>query len=274
VRANYFSTMEIPLLRGRGFNEQEDAGAPSVAIISETFARKYFPDQDPIGKRIGFDEKTEGKIEIIGIARDTKYNSQREDIGPLIYLPWQQKLKSLGQMYFTLRIEADTAATVAAVRNAVREVDANVPVTDFKTQEAQASETLAREQVFARLFTFFGVLVLLLSAIGLYGVMAYSVAQRTGEIGIRMALGAQTRDVLRLILWQGMKLVVVGLVLGAVAAFAAKKVIASQLYGVGAADPTTFIIVGSLLLTTALLACWFPARRATKVDPMVALRNE
>jgi putative ABC transport system permease protein len=274
VRANYLSTMEIPLLRGRGFNGQDDAGAPRVAIVSETFARKFFPDQDPIGKRFGFDEKTEGKIEIIGIARDTKYNSQREDIEPQFYLPWQQQLKSLDQMFFALRIEADTAATVTAVRNAVHEVDSNVPVTDFKTQEAQASETVAREQVFARLFTFFGVLVLLLSAIGLYGVMAYSVAQRTGEIGIRMALGAQTRDVLRLVLWQGMKLVVVGLIFGAIAAFASKKVIASQLYGVGAADPTTFIIVGSLLLITALLACWFPARRATKVDPMVALRNE
>ncbi|HEV2915027.1 MAG TPA: ABC transporter permease [Pyrinomonadaceae bacterium] len=274
VRENYFTTMEIPLLRGRYFSAQDDKRAPQVAIISETLARKYFPNDDPIGKRVGFGEKTVGKIEIVGIARDIKYASQREEDEPLIYLPWQQNSDELGQGFFAIRTTGDPTALVAAVRQSVREVDNSLPVTDVKTQAGLAGETLRPDRLFASLLSFFGLLALLLAAIGLYGVLAYSVTQRTREIGIRLALGAQRGDVLRLVIWHGLKLVLMGLFIGALAAFALTRVIASQLYGVRATDPVTFVMVGALLMIIALLACWVPARRATKVDPLIALRAE
>ena len=276
VRENYLDTMEIPLLRGRGFTSHDNASAPKVAIVSETLARKYFPDDDPIGKRVGFDfdAKSGGQIEIVGIARDIKYTSQREEDTPLIYQPWLQQTDALGEMYFALRADGDPLSLAHAVREAVRQVDNSLPIMDLNTQVAQAHETLTQERLFANLLGFFGALALLLAAIGLYGVMAYSVAQRTHEIGIRMALGAQTAAVLRLVIWQGMKLVLIGVVVGTVAAVALKQIIASQLYGVQATDPLTFVLVGVLLMVIALFACWVPARRATKVDPMVALRYE
>jgi putative ABC transport system permease protein len=274
VRENYLTTMEIPLLRGRPFTAQDNQSAPKVAVISETLARKYFAGEDPIGKRVGFGEKTVGKIEIVGIARDIKYASQREEDEPLIYMPWQQNSEELGQGYFAIRTTGDPTALIAAIRQAVREVDNNLPVTEFKTQAALASETIRSDRTFASLLSFFGLLALLLAAIGLYGVLAYSVTQRTREIGIRLALGAQQSDVLRLVIWQGLKLVLIGLAVGALAAFALTRIIASQLYGVRATDPITFLIVGTLLMIIALLACWLPARRATKVDPLIALRTE
>jgi putative ABC transport system permease protein len=193
---------------------------------------------------------------------------------PLIYMPWRQEVKEINMMFFSIRAAGDPLALTNAVRETVREVDDNLPVTDVKTQVMQARESLTQERLFAGLLSFFGVLAVLLAAIGLYGVMAYSVAQRTQEIGIRMALGAQTGNVLRLVIWQGMKLVLVGLFVGALGAYALKQVIESQLYGVQANDPTTFVVVGALLTIIALLACYIPARRATKVDPMVALRYE
>jgi predicted permease len=274
VRENYFATMEIPLLRGRGFTAHDDKNAPRVAIISETLARKFFPDDDPIGKRVGYDNKTAGQIEIIGIARDIKYNTQRDEGTPLIYLHWLQEPEDINWMFFSLKAAGDPLSLTSAMRQAVREVDNHLPIIDINTQAAQASEALSEERLFASLLSFFGVLALVLATVGLYGVMAYSVAQRTHEIGIRMALGAQTGNVLRLVIWQGMKLVLIGLAAGALAAFALKQIIASQLYGVQATDPLTFTLVGVLLVIIALLACWIPARRATKVDPMVALRYE
>ncbi|HEY6187184.1 MAG TPA: ABC transporter permease [Pyrinomonadaceae bacterium] len=274
VRENYFTTMEIPLLRGRHFSAHDDGRAPKVAVVSETLARKYFGGEDPIGKRVGFNEKTAGQIEIVGIARDIKYASQREEDEPLIYMPWRQNGEELGEAYFAIRTTGDPTALVAAVRQSVRELDNNLPIRDVKTQAAQANEILKPDRLFASLLSFFGMLALLLAAIGLYGVLAYSVTQRTREIGIRLALGAQSRDVLRLVIWQGLKLVLIGLGVGALAAFALTRVIASQLYGVRPTDPLTFVIVGALLLMIALLACWLPARRATKVDPLIALRNE
>ncbi len=274
VRENYFKTMEIPLLRGRGFTEQDNEHAARVAVVNETLARKFFPDEDPIGKRVGKDEETVGKIEIVGVVRDSKYNEQRQEMQPLFYTPWRQDSKEIGDMFFSIRTAGDPIALTTAVRDSVREVDDNLPITRVKTQVAQSNEALLQERLFASLLSFFGGLAVMLAAIGLYGVMAYSVAQRTQEIGIRMALGAQTTNVLRLVIWQGMKLVVAGLVIGAGGAYALKQVIESQLYGVKANDPVTLVVVGVLLLLIALVACYIPARRATKVDPMVALRYE
>jgi ABC-type antimicrobial peptide transport system permease subunit len=215
-----------------------------------------------------------GQIEIVGIARDTKYNSQREEIEPLLYTPWLQEMGGIGRMHFGMRTPGDPTALGDAVRQAVREVDPNLPVTDMMTQEARSNETLASERVLAELLSFFGLLALVLAAIGLYGVMAYSVAQRTNEIGIRMALGARAGDVVRLVVWQGLRFVVAGLAVGALATLALKRFVESQLYGVEPADPLTFAVVGASLMAVALLACWAPARRAAKVDPVIALRNE
>lgn len=274
IRENYFTTMQIPLLRGRGFSTQDDQRAPKVAVINQSLADKFFPNENAIGKLVGFNEQTLGKIEIVGIVGDTKYNSQREEISPMIYTPWLQAEEGIGEMSFAIRSAGDPLALIASIRQAVREVDGNLPLVDLKTQAAQSSETLREERIYANLLSFLGGLALLLAAIGLYGLMAYSVAQRTNEIGIRMALGAQSHDVLRLVIWQGMKLVLVGVLVGGVSAFALKKLIASQLYGVTATDPLTYAAVGTLLLLIAALACWIPARRATKVDPMIALRYE
>jgi len=283
VRENYFATMEIPLLRGRGFTEKDNKQAPKVAVISETLARKFFPDEDPIGKLVGFDADTVGKIEIVGIVGDVKYNSQRDDNQPMLYMHWLQDVETIGWMSFALRSTGDPTALVGSARQAVREVDSNLPLLSVKTQIEQADESLMQERVFAGLLTFFGALALALAAIGLYGVMAYSVAQRTSEIGIRMALGAQTRDVLRMVIWQGMNLVLAGLMIGGLGAYALKKVIESQelaqpfqnqLYQVQATDHLTIISVALLLVIIAMLACWIPARRATRVDPISTLRNE
>jgi putative ABC transport system permease protein len=274
VRENYFTTLEIPLLRGRIFDQRDNGQSQKVAVVSQEFARRYFPDDDPIGKRIRIDDNSPVEIELIGVVGDTKYNSQREEIEPLLYRSWLQESKSIGQMNFMVRAAGEPTALASAARQAVREVDSNLPVIDVTTQEAQSSRSLTDERLFASLLSFFGGLALLLAAIGLYGVMAYSVAQRTGEIGIRMALGARPGDVLRLVIRQGMWLVITGLVVGAAGALALTRVIASQLYGVQATDPMTFVMVGALLLGIALLACWIPARRAARVDPMVALRYE
>ena len=274
VRENYLSTMEIPLLRGRDFSPLDDASAPRVAIISEELARRYFPGQDPIGKLVGFDRDTAGKIEIIGIARDTKYNSQREEIGPLTYTPWLQETGSIGRMSFALRAAGDPASMANAVRVAVGEVDGNLPVTDIETQAARSGETLTQERMMAKLLSFFGLLALMLAALGLYGVMAHLVAQRTREIGIRMALGARAYNVSRLVIWQGFKLVLAGLALGGLGVLAAKQIVVSQLYGVKATDPVTGLAAAGFLAATALFACWIPARRAARVDPMTALPNE
>ncbi|HJU61008.1 MAG TPA: FtsX-like permease family protein, partial [Candidatus Binatia bacterium] len=228
------------------------------------------------------------EVEIIGVVADTKYMSQREELKPLLYTPWQQEGDKLGEMYFALRTAGEPTALAATVRQAVRELDSNLPVTEVSTQTARAQATLGQERLSARLLSFFGGLALLLAAIGLSGVLAYSVAQRTNEIGIRMALGAQPTNVLRLVIWQGMKLVWLGLVVGTLAAYVLKRLVASQyfgkqswqrqmaeqLYGVNAADPWTFSLIATLLTLAALAACYVPARRATKVDPMIVLRSE
>jgi predicted permease len=274
VRDNYFSTMEIPLLRGRGFNEHDDQHSPRVAIVSETLARKYFPNQDPIGQRFGLDEKSAGKIEIVGVARDIKYNSQREGDEPLMYTPWLQDMESVGEMYFALRVSGDPTSLVTAVRQAVQEADQNLPLTKVTTQAVQTSDTLTSERTFAKLVTFFGALALLLAAIGLYGVMAYSVTQRTHEIGIRMALGARAIDVLRLVVRNGAVLALIGIAIGLGGAFALTRLMKTLLFGVTTTDAATFAVVSLLILLVAVLACYLPARRATKVDPLVALRYE
>jgi predicted permease len=274
VRANFFETMEIPIQFGRVLSPQDGANAPRVVVINQTLARRFFPDENPVGKRLSFGPNQSDEAEIVGVAQGTKYTSLREVIPPTIYASWLQELPGLGEMNFEVRAASDPTESIAAIREAVREVDANLPLFDVKTQVEQASQSLAQERLFAALLSFFGALALALAALGLYGVLAHSVAQRTKEIGVRMALGAEARHVLRLVIGQGMSLVCVGVVAGLILAYWLTKWLSGWLYGVGGADPLTYGSIALLLAVVALLSCWIPARRATKVDPMIALRCE
>jgi predicted permease len=280
VRENFLEAMGIPLLAGRTLSAQDDARAPKVAVVNQAFADKFFPGENPLGKRFAFDPKKPDEVEIVGLAKDAKYSSQREDTPPTIYVSWWQEPRSMLGATFEVRTAGDPTAAVAAVRKAVSEVDANLPLDEVKTQVEQADETLRMERLFARLMTLFGLLAQQLAAIGLYGVLAYAVAQRTQEIGIRMALGASRGQVLKMILRQGMALALVGVALGLAGAYVLTKYLESKLnltdmlYGVKVNDPLTYGAVAALLTLVALVACYVPARRATKVDPMVALRYE
>jgi predicted permease len=287
VRENYFSTMEIPLLRGREFTAQDDTHAPAVAIVSQAFQQQFFPNEDILGKRVTFNYKKLA-VEIVGVVADTKYQSQREEIEPLLYTPWRQEAEDIGVMHFALRTINDPAALTAQVREVVRDLDNNLPVTEIGAQTARSEKTLAQERLYARLFSFFGALALALAGIGLFGVLAYSVSQRTKEIGVRMAFGAQVWNVIAMVVWQGMKLVFVGLSISALTGYVVVRLLNSkyfgpdtwqqrmkqQLYGVTISDPLTLVFIALLLTIVALVACWLPARRAAKVDPLVALRYE
>ena len=277
VRENFFSTMEIPLLMGRGLTEQDDARAPRVAIVNQAFVKAHFPNENPIGKRFGFEPTKPDEIEIVGVARDAKYTSQRDRIQPTVYQSWRQVLRRMTFATFEVRTVGDPAATIAGIRQAMREVDSNLPLSNIRTQVQQADETLSMERMFAKLLTLFGLIAQQLAAIGLYGVMAYVVSQRTHEIGIRMALGADRRKVLMMVVRQGMVLTLVGIAIGLVAAYVLTKYLeslTSMLFGVEPRDPWTFAFIGILLAVVALIACLVPARRATKVDPLRALRYE
>ncbi|OLE60404.1 MAG: hypothetical protein AUI36_12390 [Cyanobacteria bacterium 13_1_40CM_2_61_4] len=277
VRENFFEAMEIRLLLGRTFTTQDDARAPRVALVNQTFARTYFPNENPIGKRFGFDSTKISEVEIIGVARDAKYARQRDETPATAYLTWQQELRSVGSLIFEVRTEGEPTSFITAIRQTVQDVDSNLPLKDVKTQIKQADETLAMERLFAKLLSLFGLLAQQLASIGLYGVMAYTVSQRTHEIGIRMALGANRSAVLRMILKQGMTLTLIGVVLGLSGAYVLTKYLESlttMLFGVQPTDPLTYGVTAALLTIVALLACFIPARRAMKVEPMVALRYQ
>jgi putative ABC transport system permease protein len=278
VSPEFFTALRINLLKGRVFTEYDRIGAPRVAVINQSGASRLFPGEEPLGKRIRPHVepvyKTEEKfVEIIGVVSDVKYDRIEEAVEPDIYLSSLQPTSSPAQTLI-VRSSADPAGIITAIQREVFALDKNVPLTKIKTMTERAAEVTSRTRFIAVLLGLFAGLALLLSAIGIYGVMAYSVSARMREMGIRIALGAQTQDVLRLIMRDGFVLIAAGLAVGLTAAWVATRALGSQLYQVGAADPITFIAVASLLACVACFACYLPARRGTRVDPMIALREE
>jgi len=272
VGLKYFQTMGIGLLRGRDFTAQDRDGAPGVVVINETFAKRYFPGQDPLGKRISLRGARGPWLEVVGITRDSKYRTLGEAPAPFVHLPLLQNHET--GMTLHVRTGVDPAALIPAVRREIQALEKNLPATEIRPLTELISRSLFPARVGAALLGVFGLLALLLASVGLYGVMSYSVSRRTREIGIRMALGAERRDVLRLVLTEAMTLVAVGVGVGLTLAAAVTRLLAGFLYGVSATDPTTFAGITLLLAGVALFASLIPARRAMRVDPMVALRYE
>lgn len=271
VSSDYFRSLGISLIAGREFNEQDSGGSPKVAVINEKMAHHFFGVANPIGRRIGTDEAADTVI--VGVVKDAQYLSLREPPMRHFYLPITQE-PQLRDLTMHIKTAGEPGAIVDLVRGQVKELDPNLPLYDVKTLARQIDESLTQERLVTWLCTAFGLLATLLAALGLYGVLAFSVAQRTREIGIRLALGAQARDVFKLIIGQGMILVTIGVAIGVAASLALTRFIASLLFGVTPTHTTTFVAVSVGLTLVALLACYLPARRATKVDPLVALRYE
>jgi predicted permease len=271
VGVDYFKTIGIPFLRGRDFNADDTSSSPGVIIVNETLARRMAPDGNAVGKRLRMDSHG-NYLEVVGVVRDVKYRQLAEKAVFFGYRPLSQAYRSA--MTLHLSTVADPLTAIDQVKSEVKVLDPDLPLTNVETMQEHMRLPSAPAKLLALLSSAFGVLALVLAAIGLYGVMAYTVGNRTHEIGIRMALGAQTSGVRRLVIGQGMRLALTGIALGLIAAFALTRVLENVLYGVGATDPLTFITVAGLLLAVALLACFIPARRATKIDPLVALRYE
>ena len=267
----YFDVMGIPL-RGRDFRDDENKKENRVAIVNETFAQQIFPGQDAIGKRFNWHGPNDPFFEIIGVVPAGKYNSLGEDPKPALYTPLYRDYS--GGVTLVARTHGDPHAVLNAMRAEVQKLDPSISVYGTKTLTEHMGTSLFPARMAAIALGSFGVLALILAAVGIYGVMSHVVAGRTREIGLRMALGAQWSHVQRLILRQGMMLAVIGSVIGLVIAFGGARLMKSLLYGVSASDPITFLVVGLLLLGIALLACWIPARRASRVEPMIALRAE
>jgi putative ABC transport system permease protein len=269
--SDYFKTLRIPLLKGRAFTDQDTADKPLVAIVNETFARTFFSGEEVIGKRLRDPDGT-NPTEIVGVVSDVKHWGLDDEPEPYLYMAHAQSPDP--GMTIAVRSAIDPSAMAATVRRDVQTFDRDLPVFDIKSLEQRVEESGSQKRLTVYLLTVFAAVALLLAAVGIYGVLAYSVAQRTHEIGIRMALGAQTRDVVRLVLRQGMVLALVGVVAGVLASLALTKLIKAMLFHVSPTDPATFALVSVALASVALVACLVPARRATKVDPMIALRYE
>jgi predicted permease len=272
VSPGFFGVMEIPILAGRGFTDRDHGEAPKVAVINEAAARKYFQGENPIGKRFGSRPETSAELEIVGVLRDAKYNSLRDEAPPTKYVPYMQQ-PTVGAT-FEVRTMGDPLAAMGAIREAVRKVDPNLPLMDVSTQTEQIERRFAQEKTFARACALFGVLALAIAAVGLFGVMSYSVARRTNEIGVRMALGARRQDVLRLVMRESMVLVAAGVVIGVTLAMAASRLVATLLFGLEPTDTLTMAGAVVMMVTVSALAGYLPARRAARVDPIVALRYE
>jgi predicted permease len=278
VGPQFLETMRMPLVFGRDLGPRDDESAPKVAIVNQTLARRYYGSENVVGRRFGWGRGASPDVEIVGVVRDARYESLRRQIEPTVYVPMRQEGDALGSLTFVVRGGADPRPLIPAIRAAVEALDRSVPLYNVKTQEQQIDELLLQERLFAKLTTFFGVLALLLACVGLYGILAYAVAKRTGEIGIRVALGAERKHIVSMILRETLVLIGVGSVFGMPAAWAVgratESVISGLLFGLHAGDAATIIGAAAVMALAAALAGFLPARRASSVDPMVALRYE
>ena len=290
VGPNFFSTMKIPLMEGRDFLASEFAAvsaesaaqaaippasttpAPMPVIVNESFVRRYLGKTNPLGQHFDDSDSDTGKDPgyfVVGVVRDARYNSLRREVNPTTYVP-----SAGGGVSFELRTAMNPTSVIPAVREIVNQIDNNLPLFNIITESQSIDQLLFQERLIARLSSLFGLLALVLACVGLYGLLSYEVTRRTREIGIRMALGAQQRNVLGIVVGQGIGLASVGVLAGAGAAYGATRYLGSVLYDVHPGDPITLIAVSLILMVVAMAACYVPARRATRVDPMVALRNE
>jgi putative ABC transport system permease protein len=279
IGEDYFRALQIPLLHGRAFDERDTTGAPAVAIVSESLARKYWPGESPVGKRLKPEFKGSAWCTVVGVVGDVRHWSADVDTEPTAYYPFTQIPDSIRQLLesnMAIAVRSALAETelLPSIRAAVSEVNKNVPVYDAKTMDSMVAEAGSLRRFDLSLLGTFAVLALALAAIGVYAVMAYSVSQRTKEIGIHIALGARSQDVFRMILSQGARLAVTGALIGVVAALLLRRAMASLVDGLSANDPIISSVVPLAIVLVILFACYLPARRATKVDPMVALRYE
>jgi putative ABC transport system permease protein len=283
VTPNYFSTVRIPVLQGRDFNTSDTASSPLVVVINKTMAQRWWPNENPIGQRITFDfVPDERPREVVGVVGDVRLNQTQTQPGPIAYLPHvQQSQRWLGPswnyrsaMFYILRTNGNAAGMASAIRSAVAEVDGSKPAGNIQTVEQNLRDQVSGRRVYMLLLSVFGGIAAVLAAVGIYGVMAYAVTQRTREIGIRMALGATSSSVLSLVVKQALVLVFIGLILGVGGAIGLTRFLKNELYGVESTDPTTFIAVSVGLVVVAILASLIPTRRAVSVDPTVALRHE
>ena len=272
ISPNFFQVMGIPVVQGRAFSDRDTADAPKTVVINEAAARKYFPNETPIGRHVGTGADTSGQLEVVGVLHDAKYNSVRDAAPPTMYLPYTQT--RVGGAVFEVRTAAAPTGVVASVREAARQIDPSLPLTDVSTQIEQVEKRFAQERLFAQAYTLFGALALFLASIGLFGLMSYNVSRRTNEIGIRMALGAQPQDVVGLVLRESMLLVAIGVAAGVAAAIAASGLVSKLLFGLPPRDVVTMVMAAAVMVLVSALAGYLPARRASLVDPMVALHYE
>jgi putative ABC transport system permease protein len=278
VTFGYFSTLGIPLIAGRDFNADDQAKSPGVAVISEAMARRYWPNESPIGKRLREDNHGVGAADpwrtIVGVVGDVKYRGLRQNLDgyPDVYFPWLQAPNK--NLYLAVRSNIDSYRQVSALRNELKKLDPQLPVYGVTTMEQQMTNQTRQSRFSAWLLGAFGAIALVLAAVGIYSVMSYAVEQRRREIGIRMAFGAGQGDILKMVIVQGMRLALIGVVAGIGVALVLTRLIRQLLFGVGAIDLLTYGVIAAALIMIALLACWVPARRATRVDPMTAQRCE
>jgi predicted permease len=270
ITTGYFSALHIPLLAGRDFGPQDTATSQKVAIISERMARTMFPKSNPIGRHYSLGDKD--KPEVIGIVKDVKFGSLQEDPETLDYVPSTQHPMYLGDL--VVRYTGDSSSVSSAVRQTIHEIDHTLPITEVTTLDEWVARSITDQRVIAQLSSFFGLLAIFLSSIGIYGLMSYVVSRRTNEIGIRMALGAERMHVRWLVMREVLVLVAIGIAVGIPAALLSSKLVASMLFGLSATDTASLLAAVAVMLGIAALAGYVPARRASRIDPMVALRYE
>jgi putative ABC transport system permease protein len=280
VLPGYFETMRVPLLQGRALAETDNAEAAPAVVINQTGARRYWGRANPIGQRLTLDTVDSGALNwftVVGVVGDERHNQLELEPRPILYFTMAQARSGFGfdwGMDIVVKAKSDPLSLVSAVRSQLLALNPNLPIFNVNPMEHIVARNLAERRAVMMLLGVLATTALLLAAVGIYGVISYSVSQRTREIGIRLALGAQTRDIRRLIVGQGGKLALLGVTIGLAAALALGQAMRSLLFGVSPNDPLTFTVIALLLCVVALLACWIPARRATKVDPMIALRSE